>query len=57
MALGSMAQHKVAGLQPDQLLRILSDLASKGAPSWVTVFGQEASKEQAAVVEILEMSV
>lgn len=35
-----MAQHKVAGLQPHQLLGILSDLASKGAPGWVTRLGQ-----------------
>ena len=39
MALWSTAEHKVAGLQPHQLLGILSDLASKGAPGWVTVLG------------------
>lgn len=51
-----MAQHKVAGLQPRQLLGILSDLTSKGAPGWVTVLGQETSKKQAALAAILEMS-
>lgn len=55
-ALWSTSQHRVAGLQPHQFLGILSDLASKGAPGWVIVLGQETSKEQAAVAEILEAS-
>jgi len=55
VALWSTAQHKVAGLRPPQLLGILSDPASKGVPGWVAVLGQETSKEQTPVAEILEM--
>lgn len=41
MALWSTVQPRVAGLQPHQLLGILSGLASKGATGWVTDLGQE----------------
>lgn len=56
MALCSTVQHKVAGLQPHKLLGILSDLARRGTQGWVTVLGQETSKEQAPVAEIVQVS-
>lgn len=54
-ACGSL-EDQVAGPQPHWCLGILSDLVSKGAPGWVTVLGQEASKEQAADAEIPQTS-